>query len=348
MSQGRHDPVPLIYSFGPRRVYGWHFLGRNQCLVGPLQGLLLPDPVDRLVPGDPQEEPLQASPGRVESPRAPPQGHERVLGDLLGDRGVGHDPARHAQHDRTQHLHDLGESGVVPLHQPGEKGPVLTSIHEPGCYVGGPGAGVTLAAVAQAGVERLYQRRRPPFIVASSILVIVSLAMARLPESLVAQLGRNAPLNGSASGWAYRLLAFIAVAQVAYGGFAVFRIDRVEKARAGDPKVAAMPHEDVIGSLSRNAAGMVLLTLLYGLASFWVTGQRGGFWLFPLLCVAQGAWYLREAGIIARWMTFQPPAGCDEVPEAVWQREPPGYSPPIARAMRPLERPEEPAPTGSE
>lgn len=212
---------------------------------------------------------------------------------------------------------------------------------------GGTGPGGTLAGVAEAGVERLYQRRRPPFIVAGSILAIVSIAVARVPESLVSQLGRNAPLDGSAAGWAYRLLAFVAVAQVVYGGFAILRIDRVKKARAEDPKIAAMPHEQIVRSLARNAAGMVLLTLLYGLATFWVTGQRGGFWLFPLLSLAQGAWYFREIGIIARWMTFQPEAGSDDVPEAVWHREPPDYSPPIARVMRPLERPEEPAPNGS-
>ena len=200
--------------------------------------------------------------------------------------------------------------------------------------------------MAEPTIKDLYDRRRPAFIFAAAVVVIVSVALARLPDSLVSSIERNRFLtNSSAAGWAYRLLAFFAIALVVYGGFYVFRIDHVKKARSTDPKAAALTRERVITSLSRNAAGMILLTMIYGLASFGVTGQRGGYWLFPFLCCLQGAWYFREIGAVARWLGFQPDTAIEVVPEAVWKRVPPDYSPPIARSLTPIDLPgDEPEP----
>jgi hypothetical protein len=169
--------------------------------------------------------------------------------------------------------------------------------------------------------------------VAASILLIVSIAVARLPESLVSSIENNRTFTNTQAGWAYRLLALAAVVQALYGGFMILRIDRVKHAREKDPKVAEMTHDRVIASLSRNAAGMVMWTLVYGIAAFVITGERGGFWLFPFLCLLQLAWYFREIGSIARWLEFQPEPEREAM--AAWVREPPGYLPPIARALVP-------------
>ncbi|HET7481980.1 MAG TPA: hypothetical protein VFK89_03895 [Actinomycetota bacterium] len=191
-------------------------------------------------------------------------------------------------------------------------------------------------------MRELYERRRPPLIFAGAVLLIVCVAIARLPGSLVDSMERTRALeSAAAAGWAYRLMALVAVVQALYGGFVIFRIEQVRRTRERDPRVGAMGKPRVITWLSRTAATMVCLTLVYGIAAFVVTGQRGGFWLFPMICVAQGAWYFREIGTIARWLGFQPAA--DSGPAtAVWQREGPDYCPPIARGLVPLGR--EPAP----
>lgn len=191
--------------------------------------------------------------------------------------------------------------------------------------------------MAEPTVEKLYERRRPAFILAAGVIAIVSVVIARLPESLVNTLERNRFLDTSSAGWAYRLLAFFAIVQALYGGFFVLRVDHVKKARAEDQKAAAMTRAQVVTSLSRNAAGMLFLTLFYGLATFGITGQRGGFWLFPFLCLLQGLWYFREIGAVARWLGFQPDTAVEVIPEAVWKREPADYTPPIARSLSAIE-----------
>ena len=80
-------------------------------------------------------------------------------------------------------------------------------------------------------VKDIMQRRWPPFAFVLAVLMVLSVAVARLPESLVEQLQRNSPLTGTQAGWAYRLLAAVAVAQVLYGGFRVLRVERVRKAQ---------------------------------------------------------------------------------------------------------------------
>ncbi len=192
----------------------------------------------------------------------------------------------------------------------------------------------TLPAVAEE-----YSGRRLPFAVAAIVVTIVSVALVRLPESFVNSLERGRPLTTPQAGWAYRLLAVAAIGQALYGGFVVLRVDHVKRARDRDAKVAAMTHKATVTSLSRNAAGMVVLTLIYGVASFAVTGQRGGYWLFPVLCLLQGAWYFRDIGRIARWLAFQPEAKPGTVP-ALWEREPPDYCPPLARALAVRTEPE--------
>ena len=186
-------------------------------------------------------------------------------------------------------------------------------------------------------MQELRERRWGPYAVVASIIGIVSIAMARLPDSLVNTIERNRFLDTSSAGWAYRLLAFFAVVQALYGGFFVLRVDNVKKSRQEDPKVAAMTRDHIVRVLSRNSAGMVLLTLIYGLAAFGVTGQLGGFWLFPLLCLFQGAWYFREIGSVIGWLGFQPDTALQVTPDAVWNREPPDYTPPIARTLTPIE-----------
>jgi hypothetical protein len=96
-----------------------------------------------------------------------------------------------------------------------------------------------------------------------------------------------------------------------------------------------MSREEIIVSLARNAAGMCGLTLVYGIAALGLTGQRGGFWLFPGLLVLQAAWYYRQVGEIAKWIEFQPAFIATEAPTPGWSAGPPDYTPPIARGLSP-------------
>lgn len=152
----------------------------------------------------------------------------------------------------------------------------------------------------------ILELRRIPFAVAGAVLVVVSIAVARLPGSFVAQLERNRPFDMSGSGWLYRLLVLVAVGQALYVGFVALGIERIGEVRAKDAKMARMSRTEAVRSVSRTAATVALLSLVYGLASFALTGERGGFWLFALLCGAQLAWYYRQTGQIAAWMEFQP------------------------------------------
>ena len=176
--------------------------------------------------------------------------------------------------------------------------------------------------------------RRPagPFLFSGAFVAVVCVAMARLPDSFIAVFERSRPLNDAQGGWAYRFLIAAAVVQAAYGGFVVLRAETIRRARAQDSKIAATPRARILLTVARNAAFMVILTLGYGLAGFYITGERGGFWLFPLLAVAQLAWYYRQVGQIASWLRFQPDV--ERIGEArAWQREPPDYCPPLARGL---------------
>lgn len=177
-------------------------------------------------------------------------------------------------------------------------------------------------------------RRARPFGVVAVAIAVVCIAMLRLPATFLALLDRNSPFTTAQTGWAYRLLAFAAFAQALYGGFVALRPDQIEQARERDPKLANRSHSQVVGTVARTAASMTFFTVIYGLAAFGVSGQRGGFWLFPLLALAQGAWYYRQVGEIGTWIGFQPEARSEATPRGIWQREPADYCPPLARGLR--------------
>lgn len=183
-------------------------------------------------------------------------------------------------------------------------------------------------------MEDAAARRRGPFLAAGVAFIIVCIAVLALPDPFLRNIERNGPLDNVQAGWAYRLLALFAAAQLAYAGWSIFRIERLEDARSRDARLAGLSKPEVVTSLARTAAALVLFTLVYGLASIAVTGQRGGFWLFPVFAIAQAAWYYREIGQIASWDALQ--VGQDR-PEP-WHREPPDYTPPTARGLVPIER----------
>ena len=166
----------------------------------------------------------------------------------------------------------------------------------------------------------------------AALFVSICVMVIAVPDSVLTQIERNRPLTDGQSGWAYRLLAFFALVQIIYTGMSVFRVDRLEQLRERDERFARLPKAKVISSLSRNAAALVSFTLVYGVASIALTGQRGGFWLFPVLAIAQGAWYFRQVGQVAKWLGHQPPPDPDKPRRsAAWRREPPDYSPPLGR-----------------
>ncbi len=94
-----------------------------------------------------------------------------------------------------------------------------------------------------------------------------------------------------------------------------------------------LPRDRIARSVSRNAAGITCLTIVYGVAIFLLTGLRGGYVPFPLLALAQGAWYFRQAGVVARWLAFQPEAVPEPPAPEEWSREPDDYLPPLARGL---------------
>lgn len=154
--------------------------------------------------------------------------------------------------------------------------------------------------------DELKHRRRRPFLISSAVSVAVTVAVFRLPELFVDQLRRNSALTSGQSGWVYRLLAVMAFAQAAYVAVVLLRTDRVERAWKEDPKLHGLSRPEIMTSVVRNAAFMPLLTLVYGLSAFFLTGERAGFWLFVVLAAAQLAWSYRQAGQIAHFLSFQP------------------------------------------
>lgn len=184
------------------------------------------------------------------------------------------------------------------------------------------------------------ERRWTPLLVVAAVLAIAFVAIARLPESYVAQLARSRPLSRDEADWAYRLLAFAAIAQALYGGFSLLHTDRIYKLRTADPAVAGMPRDRIMVSVMRTAATLVFLTFVYGFAAFVITGQRGGFWLFAVVALLQGAWYVRQVNAIARYLDFQTDPE-PSAPGAEWKQPPSDYAPPIARGLE-AQNPREP------
>lgn len=177
------------------------------------------------------------------------------------------------------------------------------------------------------------ERRWTPLLVVAAVLAIAYVAMARLPESYVSQLARSRPLPSNEADWAYRLLALAAIAQAIYGGFVLLHTERIHKLRTTDDKVASMSRERILVLVMRTAATLVMLSFVYGLAAFAITGQRGGFWLFAVLTLFQGAWYVRQVNAVGRYLDFQqdpePPR-----PTGAWKQPPPDYTPPLARGLQ--------------
>jgi hypothetical protein len=186
-------------------------------------------------------------------------------------------------------------------------------------------------------MEELANRRRGPFIVVAALFAAICIVVVAIPDSVLALLANNRPLTLAQAGWAYRILAFFAVGQIVYTGMSVFRIERLDALREKDDRFARLSKPAVISSLSRNAAALVFFTLVYGIASLILTAQRGGFWLFPMLAVAQGAWYYREIGQVAEWKAFQADAAGDDSVSTAWSAGSRDYCPPLARGLRPLE-----------
>jgi hypothetical protein len=166
--------------------------------------------------------------------------------------------------------------------------------------------------VARAGAPRLV------FVSAAAAVAIVTAAVFRLPGTFVEVLERNALLQESAAGWAVRLLAIAAAAQAAYVGFVVLRPDRVARTIEHE----GMSHDRAAVAIASTAAATAALTLLYGLAAFLTTGERGGFWIFSLIAVAQITWYLRLTGNAIDQLRRQPERPAES-----------GYCPPLARGF---------------
>lgn len=145
-------------------------------------------------------------------------------------------------------------------------------------------------------------KRLGPFAYALAFLAIVSIAVFRLPDSTISALRDASPLETDAATWAFRVIAAVAIVQALYAGWTYLRAERVEGALKSDPKMAALPTARIVSSVARNAAGMVALTVVYGLAIFLLTGRRGGFWLFVVVALAQTAWYVRQTRLIADWL----------------------------------------------
>lgn len=182
-------------------------------------------------------------------------------------------------------------------------------------------------------MEELLARRRLPFLGFGAVGLVACMVILSLPESLVAQMERNRALNSGQAGWAYRFLVLFALAAAAFSMFRAITVDAVKRSMERNEKARAMAPQRIVDSVSQNAAAIPLLTIVYGAASVIFTGQRGGFWLFPLIALGQGAWHYRSVGEIARWLEFQPEPEAEEEVSTEWKREPPDYCPPLARGL---------------
>ncbi len=166
--------------------------------------------------------------------------------------------------------------------------------------------------------------RRTPFIAIATAGVIVCLVVMAIPESRIVAWHTARSLTDSQSGWAYGLLVLAATAQVFYSGYITFGIGQADKLRAAEKP------EKVPTWLSRNAAIATALTLVYGLAALRITAERGGFWLFPLLAIAQGAWLYRKVRELVERVGQR--SGIEETVEEGWT-EAEDFTPALARGV---------------
>lgn len=149
-------------------------------------------------------------------------------------------------------------------------------------------------------------RNLVPFLFSVGVTVVVAVAVVLMPESVVGQLRRNRALDDAQAGWSYRLLAAMAIAQALYVGLAMLRAESIGDVRNKEPRLARVSRSELEGIVHRNAAGLPLLTLVYGLTAFVLTGRQAGFWLFPVVTAIQLAWYFKKSGDIAARLGFQP------------------------------------------
>ena len=176
-------------------------------------------------------------------------------------------------------------------------------------------------------MDDLVARRRVPLAVAGVVVAMVSVAVFRLPELFVAGLRRDAFLQGPAATTAFWILLLIAIGQAAYVGFVVLRPEQVGEPRPGT-SVGRLA-----STVAWTAATLVGLTLVYGLAMFFLTGLRAGYWAFVGLMAVQLAWYYRAVGDVLRWLARRP-APPPERP-GPWRLDDTEYVPAIARGLRP-------------
>src|SRR5687768_16143893 len=108
-------------------------------------------------------------------------------------------------------------------------------------------------------MQELAAPRRSPFVVVGALTVVVTMAIIRLPDSLVTQVENSGLLSISQRGWAFRLLAFFACIQAVYVGFAVLRPERVKGARETEARIGRMSRAQLVRSLARTAAGSIVL-----------------------------------------------------------------------------------------
>lgn len=143
----------------------------------------------------------------------------------------------------------------------------------------------------------LGQLRDRPFGAATTVVLIVSIAVLRLPDQLITEIRLGRPFSPSQTGAIFFILAVVAGAQALYVGLKVLRIEAIDEARSEASE--APSSVALVRTVSRETAWIPLLTLVYGLSDLAFTGERAGYWLFLLICLAQLGWYYRRTGVIA-------------------------------------------------
>lgn len=156
----------------------------------------------------------------------------------------------------------------------------------------------------------MLQDRRAAFGMAAAVIALASAAVVSIPQATLRVYERDRGLAESQAAWAFRLLLLAAVIQAVYGGATLGRA-------AG-------------GATPGTASGMVLLTIVYGIAAVAMTGERAIFWVWVGVAIVQGGWYYRMVG------ETTPGGDKGSTPsDAVVQWEPagPDYCPPLARGL---------------
>lgn len=138
------------------------------------------------------------------------------------------------------------------------------------------------------------------------VAIAASGLLALLPGEIFASLRDNRPLSDPNAGWAYRLVVLAAVGQALYVGLYLLRPERVQEARGKDARLGRMTRSELLHSVSRNAAALVGLTLVYGISAVLITGERSGYWPFLVLVLLQSAGFYRRVAGIEHWLAFEP------------------------------------------